>query len=101
LATIAFARPHGLEPSDARHTAERIARRFQEKLDVSWRWEGDALQLAADRGRARGTSGSVRVSERVIDVTIHLPVHLRPLGAFLRAELVRRLDLLLGPAPEY
>jgi putative polyhydroxyalkanoate system protein len=101
LATIVFTRPHGLDPSDARRTAESIARRFEERLEVSWRWEGDSLHLIADRGKARGTSGRVHVRERVIDVMIHLPLHLRPMAAFLRSELVKRLELLLGPTPEY
>jgi len=99
--TISFTRPHCLSPRDARETAESIARRFEERLEVSWRWEGDALHLTADRGKARGASGSVLVGERFIDVSLHLPLHLRPMRAFLKAELARRLELLLGPAPGY
>lgn len=101
MATIAVTRPHSLSRTDARETAESIARRFEERLRVSWRWEGDALHLTAEHGRARGASGSVHVGERVIDVTLHLPVHLRPLRAFLYRELVKRLETLLGPAPQY
>lgn len=68
---------------------------------MSWRWEGDALHLAADGGKARGTTGSVHIRERVIDVVIHLPLHLRPMAALVRGELVRRLELVLGPEPHH
>lgn len=101
MPTITFTRPHALSRSDARETAESIARRFEERLEVTWRWEGDALHLTADRGKARGATGSVRVDERVIDVTLHLPLHLRPLKAFVQSEMVRRLEHLLGPVPGY
>ncbi|MBI3202855.1 MAG: polyhydroxyalkanoic acid system family protein [Myxococcales bacterium] len=101
MPTITFTRPHSLDPSCARETAESIARRFEERFEVSWRWEGDALHLTADRGKARGTSGSVVVRERFIDVTLHLPLHLRPLRSLVVAELSRRLERVLGPVPSY
>lgn len=101
LPTITFTRPHCLTRSAAREKAESIARRFEQRLEVSWRWEGDALHLTADRGKARGASGSVFVSERFVDVKLHLPLHLRPLRAFVESELARRLEALLGPAPSY
>lgn len=101
MPTISLTRPHCLSQRDARETAESIARRFEERLDVSWHWDGDALHLTADHGKARGASGSVLVGERFIDVKLHLPLHLRPLQAFLKSELARRLELLLGPAPGY
>lgn len=100
VATITLSRPHQLSLSDARQTAESIARRFEERLRVSWYWEGDALHLTAEHGKARGASGSVYVGERFIDVKIHLPLHLRPLSAFLHSELVKRLEPLLGRTPE-
>jgi putative polyhydroxyalkanoate system protein len=99
--TITFTRPHCLDPRNARETAESIARRFEERFEVSWRWEGDALHLTADRGKARGASGSVFIGERFIDVTLHLPLHLRPLQSLVRSELARRLERELGPAPSY
>lgn len=99
--TITFTRPHCLTRDDARETAESIARRFEERLEVTWRWEGDALHLTADRGKARGTKGSVLLRERCVDITLHLPFHLRPLQTFVKQELARRLDVLLGPLPEY
>jgi putative polyhydroxyalkanoate system protein len=101
VSTISVTRPHSLSPSEAREKAESIARRFEDRLEVSWHWDGDALHLTADRGRARGASGQVLIGERVIDITIHLPFHLRPLRAFLHTELMRRLETLLGPVPSY
>ncbi|MCC6897727.1 MAG: polyhydroxyalkanoic acid system family protein [Polyangiaceae bacterium] len=101
MPTITFTRPHCLDPSDARGKAESIARRFEERFEVSWRWDGDALRLTADRGKARGASGRVVVGERFIDVELHLPVHLRPLRSLVLSELSRRLERVLGPAPSY
>lgn len=101
MPTITLTRPHRLSRTDARQTAESIARRFEERLEVSWCWEGDALHLTAERGKARGAKGSVVVGDRFIDVKLHLPLHLRPLRAFLASELTRRLEALLGPVPGY
>lgn len=101
MPTITLTRPHCLSRADARETAESIARRFEERLEVSWRWEGDALHLTAERGKARGASGSVIVGERFIDVKLELPLHLRPLRSFVESELVRRLEAILGAVPSY
>jgi uncharacterized protein YicC (UPF0701 family) len=43
----------------------------------------------------------VFIGERFIDVTLHLPLHLRPLQSLVRSELARRLERELGPAPSY
>ena len=96
MATIVIRRAHRLSLPEARHTAERLARRVEQRHDVSWRWEGDSIELTAPPGLARGATGRVTLDDDEVAIEIHLPLALRPVKRLVETELRSKLDAVLG-----
>jgi len=98
MATILIRRPHQLSFDEARKRAEILARRIQQRLSVSWRWEGETMRLSAPPGPASGVKGLVSLTPGQVQIEVDLPLALRPVKRMLEDKLHHKLDLLLGPA---
>jgi putative polyhydroxyalkanoate system protein len=95
MATIEVRRPHSLSNEEARKRAEELAQSLQEKLGLTWKWEGDRLVFHAPSGPAKGTQGSVEVGKNDVSVKIDLPLLLRVLKSKVEAKVIEKLDKLL------
>ncbi len=94
MATIDVRRTHTLSKDEARKRAEAIAASMQEKLGIEWRWEADRIHFEAPRGAAKGTRGTVSVSDTEVRVEIDLPFLLRVLKGKVESKVNEKLDQL-------
>lgn len=95
MATIDVRRTHVLPKDEAKKRAEDLARTMQQKMDLDWRWDGDRIVFEAARGAAKGTKGSVDVTEREVRVQIDLPMLLRMLKGTVESKVNEKLSQLL------
>jgi putative polyhydroxyalkanoate system protein len=95
MATIDVRRAHTLSKEEARKRAEDFARNMEQRFDLQWRWEGDRIVFDAPRGAAKGTKGSVDVSDKDVRVQIDLPFLLRMLKGTVESKVHEKLDKLL------
>jgi putative polyhydroxyalkanoate system protein len=95
MATIEVRRSHCLSNEEARKRAEELARSLEEKLALTWKWEGDRLVFHAPHGPAKGTQGSVEVGKSEVAVKIDLPLLLRVVKSKVEAKVAEKLDKLL------
>lgn len=92
MATIDIRRPHNFDKPTAKEKAESLAKAMQEKLNLDWRWQGDAIQFHAEKGPAKGVKGSVAVNERDVHVQVDLPLLLRALKGKVESRITEKLD---------
>jgi putative polyhydroxyalkanoate system protein len=95
MATIDIRRPHRLPKDEARKRAEALATNLQTKLDLQWRWDGDHIRFEAPSGPAKGTTGTVEVSDSAVRVQIDLPFLLRVLKGKVESKVNEKLDQVL------
>lgn len=95
MATIDITRGHSLSKDEAKKRAEDLARSLEQKLDLKWRWEGDAIRFDAPSGVAKGTKGEVSVSDTNVRVTIDLPFLLKVMKGTVESKVNEKLDKLL------
>lgn len=95
MATIDVRRNHALSKDEAKKRAEDLAKSMQTKLDLDWRWEGDRIVFEAPRGAAKGTKGTVDVSDQDVRVQIDLPFLMRPLKGTVESKVSEKLSQLL------
>jgi putative polyhydroxyalkanoate system protein len=95
MATIDVRRAHTLSKEEARKRAEDFARNMEQRFELQWRWEGDRIVFDAPRGAAKGTKGSVDVSDKDVRVQIDLPFLLRMLKGTVESKVHEKLDKLL------
>ncbi len=95
MATIDVRRAHTLAKEEARKRAEDLARSMQQRFDLEWKWDGDRIVFDAPRGAAKGTKGSVNVTDRDVHVQIDLPLLLRMLKGTVESKVNEKLDQLL------
>jgi putative polyhydroxyalkanoate system protein len=95
MATIDVNRKHSLPKDEAKKRAEDLAKSMQQKLDLEWRWDGDRIVFEAPRGAAKGTKGSVDVTESNVRVQIDLPFMMRVLKGTVEAKVNEKLAQLL------
>jgi putative polyhydroxyalkanoate system protein len=95
MATIDVRRSHALPKDEARKRAEDFATSMENRFDLDWRWEGDRILFEAPRGTAKGTKGSVDVSEREVRVQIDLPLLLRMMKGTIESKVAEKLGQLL------
>jgi putative polyhydroxyalkanoate system protein len=95
MATIDIRRPHALAKEEAKKRAEELATGLQAKLDLQWRWEGDHIRFEAPSGPAKGTTGTVEVSDSIVRVQIDLPFLLRVLKGKIESKVNEKLDQVL------
>jgi putative polyhydroxyalkanoate system protein len=95
MATIDVRRNHALSKDEAKRRAEDLAKSMQQKLDLEWRWEGDRIVFEAPRGAAKGTKGTVDVSDQDVRVQIDLPLMMRMLKGTVESRVSEKLNQLL------
>lgn len=95
MATIDVHRTHSLSKEDAKARAEDLAKAMQQKLEIEWHWEGDRIVFDAPRGAAKGTKGSVQVTDKDVRVQIDLPLLLRMLKGTIEAKVNEKLSQFL------
>ena len=95
MATIDVRRNHALSKDEAKRRAEDLAKTMQQKLDLEWRWEGDRIVFEAPRGAAKGTKGTVDVSDRDVRVQIDLPLLMRVMKGTVESKVSEKLSQLL------
>jgi putative polyhydroxyalkanoate system protein len=91
MSTIDVRRSHTLPKDEARKRAEELARAMQQRFELVWHWEGDRILFEAPRGAAKGTRGSVEVTETEVRVQIDLPLLLRVMKAKVESKVHEKL----------
>jgi putative polyhydroxyalkanoate system protein len=95
MATIDVRRNHALPKDEAKKRAEDLAKSMKQKLDLNWRWEGDRIVFEAPSGAAKGTKGTVDVSDSDVRVQIDLPLLMRMLKGTVESKVNEKLSQLL------
>jgi putative polyhydroxyalkanoate system protein len=95
MATIDIRRAHTLAKDEARRRAEDLAKSMVDKLGLNWRWEGDHIRFEAPSGAAKGTTGTVEVTDSLVRVQIDLPFLLRVLKGKVESKVKEKLDQVL------
>ncbi len=98
MATIDIRRAHSLGKDAAKVKAESLAKGMEEKMSIKWRWEGDRIKFDAPSGAAKGTSGTVSVTDSEVRVEIDLPFLLRPLKGTVEGRVNDQLNKLMAPS---
>jgi len=92
MATIEVRKAHSLTREAARAKAEEFARGLAEKLSLEWHWAGDSVLFEAREGMAKGAKGAVVVGDREIEVSVDLPLLLRPLKGKVESKIREKLE---------
>jgi putative polyhydroxyalkanoate system protein len=95
MSTIDITRNHTLAKDDAKKKAEEFAKSMQERFELSWHWDGDSIHFDAPRGAAKGTKGTVSVTDSSVRVQIELPMLLRMLKGTVESKVHEKLEKLL------
>jgi putative polyhydroxyalkanoate system protein len=95
MATIDVRKSHALPKDEAKKRAEDLAKSMQQKFELDWRWEGDRIVFEAARGAAKGTKGTVEVSDNEVRVQIDLPFLLRMLKGSVESKVNEKLGQLI------
>ncbi len=95
MSTIDVRRTHALPKEEARKRAESLAKAMQSRFDLDWRWEGDRILFEAPKGAAKGTKGSVDVSDEEVRVQIDLPLLLRVMKGTIESKVQEKLGQVL------
>lgn len=96
MATIEISRAHGLGLDSAKARAEQLANDLQERMGISWRWDGDTIRFSAEAGPAKGATGVVKVATTEVRVEIDLPFLLRPMKGMIQGKVEEKLGKLIG-----
>lgn len=95
MATITIDRPHHLSHDEAKALADRLARDFEKRFALKWRWEGDDVHFSRP-----GISGTMHVGETNILLDLHLGMLLAPLKPAIERQVNAKLDALDDRAAE-
>lgn len=96
MATIEINRAHTVGIEAAKQKAEQLARDMEQKLGITWSWEGDSIRFKADSGKAKGVKGHVAVAPANVKVEIDLPFLLRPMKGMISGKVEEKLNELMG-----
>ena len=96
MATIDIRRAHTLDKEEAKRRAEALAKGLEEKLGITWRWEGDKIAFNAPSGAAKGASGTVHVEPTQVRVEVDLPFLLRAVKGTVESKIQQKLDDLIS-----
>ncbi len=95
MSTIDVRRHHTLPREEAKKRAEALANAMQQKLELDWSWQGDRIVFEASRGAAKGTKGSVDVTDDEVRVQIDLPFLLRVMKGTIESKVNDKLNQFL------
>lgn len=75
MASISIARSHSLPLDEAKSKVESLANEMK-KLGVDYSWEGNNVVFSATSGSAKGTKGTIKLTEDKVAIDIDLPMML-------------------------
>jgi putative polyhydroxyalkanoate system protein len=87
MATIDIKRSHSIGKDKARTAAEAVAQRLKDKIDATYRWEGDDLKFERS-----GAKGRIAVSDTEVRVEVELGMLLRPIKGKIEDKVHQYLD---------
>jgi len=87
MPTIDIQRTHNLGRDKARAAAELVAARLKEKIDATYRWDGDDLRFERS-----GAKGRIHVTDTTVRLEIDLGLVLRPLKGKIEEKAHQYLD---------
>jgi putative polyhydroxyalkanoate system protein len=91
MATIDISKAHSLQIDDAKKKAEDLAKGMEQKLGLSWKWEGNTIHFNAPNGAAKGTTGTVAVTDKEVRVAVDLPFMLRVMKGTIEDKIKEKL----------
>jgi putative polyhydroxyalkanoate system protein len=95
MATIDVRRNHSLPKEEARKRAEALAKSMEQRFELEWQWQGDRIVFQAPRGSAKGTKGTVDVTDNEVRVQIDLPFLMRVFKGAVENKVNEKLGELL------
>jgi putative polyhydroxyalkanoate system protein len=95
MATIDVRRSHSLPKEEARKRAETLAKSMQQRFELEWQWQGNRIVFEAPRGSAKGTKGTVDVTDNEVRVQIDLPFLMRVFKGAVENKVNEKLGELL------
>lgn len=95
MSTIDISRKNPLGLSAARQKTEHLAKRMEEKFGMECKWSGDNVDFEAPKGVAKGTSGTIHLSQESVRVTVKLPLLLRGFKGTVESRINEELDKIL------
>jgi putative polyhydroxyalkanoate system protein len=91
MSEINIRRRHALTVDDARRLAEEMAIRLNQRFDLAYRWDGDALRFERD-----GVHGALTVEPGEIQIQARLGFFLSLARRQIEQEIETSLDEMLG-----
>ena len=95
MSTIDISRKNPLGLAVARERTEQLAKRMEEKFGLECKWSGNNVDFDAPKGMAKGTSGTIHLSQESVRVTVKLPLLLRGFKGKVEDRLNEELDKIL------
>ena len=95
MSTIDVKRSHTLSKDVARTRAEELAKSMEQKFNLVWKWDGDTIKFDAPSGAAKGTKGTVSVTNDEVRVQIDLPFLLRVMKGTIESKINEKLGTFL------
>jgi putative polyhydroxyalkanoate system protein len=91
MSEINIRRAHHLAPEAVRRLAEAMAVRLEERFELAWHWEGDALRFQRD-----GVQGALTLGPGELRIQARLGFLLALARPQIEEELESQLDEMLG-----
>jgi putative polyhydroxyalkanoate system protein len=90
MANIHIKQKHHLAHDEARQRVEEIAKDLKKKLNADYTWKGDSLHF-----KRSGASGSIDLSDDVIELKIKLGMMLAPMKGTIESTIKEKLHVAL------
>lgn len=91
MSTIDISHAHSLPADKARSAIEEVARKLEERFDMSSRWEGETLRFSRS-----GVDGAIELLPSQVRVTAELGFLLSAMKGMVESEIQRVLADKLG-----
>ena len=92
MANLSLERPHHMPQAQAKALAERLARDFEQRFGLVWRWDDDVIRF-----QRPGVSGTMRVGPATIALDLTLGLLFGALKPVIERQVNAELDRLAGP----
>ena len=92
MANLSLERPHHMPQAQAKALAERLARDFEQRFGLVWRWDDDVIRF-----QRPGVSGTMRVGPATIALDLTLGLWFGALKPVIERQVNAELDRLAGP----
>ena len=93
MSTIDIRHAHSLPAEQARTAIDEVARKLQERFEITSRWEGETLHFSRS-----GVDGAIELQPSQVRVTAELGFLLSAMKGMVESEIQRVLSDKLGAA---